>query len=313
MEKRRRTYRSKRDWERFVQLIVSITVLFILVKHTNVKLLVSTWREVRFSYLILATLIVPFSILPRVYRWSSIINREKKSVSLADLYLLTLAGISLNFLLPANLGDIARSYYGHKKTGLGEEMLTSSLVDKLIALFSIFSLGATASFLYGLYSYTYLSLALAVVFAVVPFCPNLLPWGLIEKVSLLFADKVNARQLREQLTLSNKVKITTVVWSIMGWGVTFLIFYIICRAFSTDVKFTYVFAIAPMIILARLCPLTLSGLGTQEAMVVYLFRSIGVDGTNSFLVSITFSFIVSVIPAFIGLFVIANIHHSGDG
>ena len=288
-------------------------MLFILVKHTNVKLLVSTWREVRFSYLILATLIVPVSILPRVYRWGLIINREKSSVSLADLYLFTLAGISLNFLLPANLGDIARSYYGHKKTGLGEEMLTSSLADKLIALFSIFSLGATASFLYGLHSYTYLSLVLAVICAVVPFCPNLLPWGLIEKVARRFAGETKARQLREQFTLSNKVKIMAILWSIIGWSVTFLIFYIICRAFSTNVKFTYVFAIAPMIILARLCPLTLSGLGTQEAMVMYLFRSIGVDRTNSLLISMTFSFIVSVIPAFVGLFVIANIHHSGDG
>jgi len=313
MEREERASRSKRDWERFVQLIISITVLFILVKHTNVKLLVLTWREVRFSYLILAGLIVPFSILPRVYRWGSIINRENKSVSLKDLYLLTLAGISLNFLLPANLGDIARSYYGYKKTGLGEEMLTSSLVDKLIALFSIFSIGAIASFLYGLNPYTYLSLILAVIFAVVPFFPNLLPWGLIEKASLLFADETNARQLREQFTLSNKVKIMAIVWSVIGWSITFLIFYIICLAFSASMKFTYVFAIAPMIILARLCPLTLSGLGTQEAMVMYLFRSIGVDGTNSLLISMTFTFIVSIIPAFIGLFVIANIHHSGDG
>ena len=313
MEREGRTSRSKRDWGRLVQLVISITVLFILAKRTNVKLLILTWREVRFSYLILASLIVPFSILPRVYRWGSIINREKKSVSLADLYLLTLAGISLNFLLPANLGDIARSYYGHKKTGLGEEMLTSSLVDKLIALFSIFSIGAIASFLYGLDSYTYLSLVLAVIFAVVPFFPNLLPWGLIEKAFLLFADETDTRQWREQFTLSNKVKIMAIVWSIMGWSITFLIFYIICLAFSVGVKFTYVFATAPMIILARLCPLTLSGLGTQEAMVMYLFRSIGVDGTNSLLISMTFSFIVSVIPAFIGLFVIANIRHSGDG
>jgi len=59
-----------------------------------------------------------------------------------------------------------------------------------------------------------------------------------------------------------------------------------------------------MIVLARAFPLTLSGLGTQEAAVVFLFRKIGGSSANALVVPMSFTVITSVIPALVALGII---------
>ncbi|MDY7033224.1 MAG: flippase-like domain-containing protein, partial [Thermodesulfobacteriota bacterium] len=89
-----------------------------------------------------------------------------------------------------------------------------------------------------------------------------------------------------------------------GWTVTYFQLYLICLAFSIKVEFMYVLAVAPLFSLARLFPFTLNGLGTQEAVIIYLFRLINVGSTLSVLISLTNRVMNFIIPAIVGIIVI---------
>lgn len=292
-------------WERIGQLALSLLILLLLLRYIDFGLLDLALRQAKLFYMIVVLATVPATFLPRVYRWALIINRTGQHVAFKTLYLLTLVGVCLNFLLPASLGDIAKSYYGYRQTGLKEEMLSSTLVDKFIAIFSIFLLGSVAALVYGLGIYAGLSVFLCVVFGVLSFAPNLLPWHWLHRIPVNALHKsLSVHRLREAYILPTRTKVLAVVWSLVGWFITYLGFYLLCLAFSADLQFVYVFAVAPMIVLARTFPFTLSGLGTQEAVVVLLFSQIGVNSANALLVSMSFTIITSVIPALVGLLII---------
>ena len=290
------------QWERVGQLLFSLLILFVVFRQIDVGLFNQALKQANLFYVLLVLVTVPIAFLPRVYRWGLIINQRDRHVSLLNLYLLTLVGVSLNFLLPASLGDVAKSYYGYKQSGLKEEMLSSTLVDKFIALFSVFFLGSIAALAYGLKIYAGLSMFLCVMFAILSFAPHFLPWRWLERIPFkAFHKFLNIQRLQDACTLDTRTKVSAVMLSLVGWFITYVAFYFLCLAFSVDLPFIYVFAIAPTIVLARIFPLTLSGLGTQEMVVVLLFDEIGVNSANALLVSMSFTVVTSVVPALAGL------------
>ena len=66
----------------------------------------------------------------------------------------------------------------------------------------------------------------------------------------------------------------------------------------------YVLAIAPVMTLASLFPLTLNGLGSGEAVAIYFFGLVGISPTISLLISLLSQVINAIIPGFFGFLII---------
>jgi uncharacterized protein (TIRG00374 family) len=293
--------------EKALQLILSGIILLFVFKFVDLELLVIYVKDIGVVYLLLGILLLPLGFLIRAYRWSAILNQPSDLISPKDLFLLTFVGVSLSFVLPASLGDLARAYYGYKHSGLKEEMLSSSLVDKIMGLLAIVALGTVSSLLHELYAYSLVCLLLMIVFVVLIFFPTLIPWKLVTKaMRSVTRSSMDAQRLLESFTLSNGVKLLTLTLSVLAWFVTYMQFYLICLALTVNVPLTYVFAMAPMITIARLFPLTLNGFGSQEAVVIYLFGLVDVSPNEALLVSLLYSFVQLVIPGLVGLLVIAR-------
>jgi len=58
-----------------------------------------------------------------------------------------------------------------------------------------------------------------------------------------------------------------------NWFLSFFQVWLCYRAFNTEVPLTYVFAALPMAIFTGLLPVTLSGMGTRDSAVIYLFQN----------------------------------------
>jgi len=288
-------------------LALSGVILLFVFKFIDIGLLIPSLGGIRTIYLLFGISLLPIGFLIRAYRWSLILSQPSELISSKDLFLLTFTGVSLSFVLPAGLGDVARAYYGYKHSGLKEEMLSSSLVDKIIGLLAIAALGTVSSLIHELYAYSLACFLLMIGFTVLIFFPTLLPWKLVTKVTRIVArSNMDAQKLLESFTLSNGVKLLALALSMLAWFITYTQFYLVCLALSVNVPLTYVFAIAPMITIARLFPLTLNGFGAQEAVVIYLFDFVDVSPNEALLVSLLYSFVQLVIPGFVGLLVIAR-------
>ncbi len=293
--------RISRLTSRTVQFTISALILIVLVRYVGPLAVAETMRDVDWRLLGISIALLPLAFLLRAMRWSAIIQKGGVNVRLWSLYRLSLVGVALNFIVPAGGGEIARSYYGYRETGLKEEMLSSSLADKLMALFSVFLLGISSALLVGFHQYAWISLAGLAVCGFFLFLPKYAPWGMVEALlKIVRVRDLSRERLEACFALSGRLIGLTLAISIIGWAITYLQFYLICLACSAQVSIVYAYALAPLIILARMFPFTFSGFGSQELVVIYTLGQVGVDSASAVSVSLLFSLVFLVIPGVFG-------------
>jgi len=225
-------------------------------------------------------------------------------IAFKDAYALTLVGVALNMIIPATMGDIARSYYGYKIYGFKEEMLSTVLADKMFALCSLFLLGGVSGLAMGYYVLGVVSWMAATLTFIPVAWPRLVPWTWLN-IGLRYVKKsLDAERLIHAFTLPAILKVEIMMISIGGWLCTCLYFYIVASAFPVDVSLWYVIVIMPMLTIARLFPFTINALGPMEVAVAYFFGLIGIPSTLAVVVSLVSNLISSVVPGSLGVIVI---------
>jgi uncharacterized protein (TIRG00374 family) len=290
--------------QQIIKFIISILILVVLFKFININLLLSSLKNINNLFLFVLVLI-PINILIRAWRLMIILNKDGKLISIKDSFYLNLAGIAMNLFLPASSGDIAKSYYGYKWHGIKEEMLSSSILDKFMALFSIFVLGSLMAIFLKFYELAIFSIILAILLALIIFYPKIMPWNILNRLLSTFLKiKLDEEKLAFSFAVSNKLKTHIFLISIFAWLLVYFQFYLLCLSFSVNIEFIYVLAVAPLMNLALLFPLTVNGLGSGEAMIIYLFSLINISPTLSILISLLSQVINAVIPGLIGFLLI---------
>lgn len=288
-----------------LKLIISLLILLFLLNFVNYQLLISSLKSIN-SWFIVALIIIPFSIFLRAYRFMIILNKDKKMFSISNAYSLTLVGVALNIFMPASSGDIAKTYYGYKWHGIKEEMLSSSIVDKIIALLAIFIIGTIAAVYMNMYILALFSILCGLIFFIVVFYPAVAPWKLFNRIFYFLTKKsLDIEKLKNSFALSNRIMIITLLISILAWIVSYLQFFVVCKSLSVEISFIYILAVASLINLSILFPLTLNGIGSGEAMMVYLFGLVNISPTLAIIISLLYSQVLTtIIPGLFGLAII---------
>ncbi|MBI4436432.1 MAG: flippase-like domain-containing protein [Candidatus Omnitrophica bacterium] len=285
-----------------IQLAVSGALIFFLIFFVRLERLKMVLSKCSPPPLLMALGLLPFILWLRAYRWAWIINRKERYFPLLDLFFLTLTGVALGFVTPGSLGEIGRSYFGTKAFGYREEMVSSTVVDKLYGLLALFLLGAICALPLSFFGYGTLSLALFSLLALFLVVPDLFPWEKMSHWSGRFVKrKLDAARLLEGFTLSFKRKMMVTFLSLLSWLGTYFLFFLICLSFQSGISFSYVLAMAPLISLAGLFPLTFVGVGSHEAVIVYLFLRVGIPAEVALLVSLTFRLVFIIVPGIAGV------------
>lgn len=287
-----------------IKIIISLLIIVFLLKFVDFQLFFQSIEDI--NYLILFALaLIPLGILLRAWRWMIILNKDKKLISLKDSCYLNLVGMALNIFLPGSSGDIAKSYYGYKWHGFKEEMLSSSILDKIMALFSLFILGSLTAFLINLYFLSFFSVIITILLYFIIFYPKIMPWSILNKLLSFFVKiELDEEKLIVAFTIPNKIKLKVLLISLFAWIMLYFQFYLICMSYSAQINFIYILAVAPLMNIAILVPFTINGLGSLEAVTMYLFSLIGISPTLAILVSLTSQILYTVIPGIIGYIIL---------
>ncbi len=290
--------------QRIIKLIFSLIIILVLFGFINIPLFLNSLKNVNALFLVVLALI-PINILLRSWRLMIILNKDKKLISLKNSFYLNLAGITLNLFMPASSGDIAKSYYGYKWHGIKEEMLSGNIFDKFMALFAVFFIGSITAIFLKFYLLSLFSVGMSFILALMFFNPNKMPWGTLNRLlSKIFKIYLDENKLSLSFNVSNKIKTKTLIISLFASLLMYFQFFLLCLSFSVYIGFFYVLAVAPLLNLALLFPLTLNGLGSGEAMAIYLFSLINISPTMSILVSLVSQVVNAVIPGLFGFLII---------
>ena len=292
-------------------MAVSLGIAVILLFHLDIKEF--SERFVAISWPVLGVIILSLipALMTRGYRWKLLFDNGPNVIKLADSMALLLVGAALNLVLPASTGDIAKSYFGYKWSGVKERMLAVSLLDKVIALGSIPVLGIPCALYRGELLYGGLSILvllpafvlfiLPVLIKHVPFCRKL-----FDGATKLIRNKLDFLKVVEQANPSKRRLATAVALSVAGWLLTYLEMYLCFRAVGVQIPLLYVFSVAPLLTLVRLFPFTLSGVGSDEAAMWYFFSRAGAELEGILAGAFVFRLVILILPGITGLFILGG-------
>ncbi|MHC5060296.1 MAG: lysylphosphatidylglycerol synthase transmembrane domain-containing protein [Planctomycetota bacterium] len=300
----------------FSQIAISLAIAVILLVHMDIRQFCRQFHEVSWPLLgVIILLLVP-SVLLRACRWKLLFDDKSHRIGLGGSMTMLLVGMALNLVLPASSGDIAKSYFGYKWSGVKERMLSVSLLDKVIALASISILGIPCALLGGELLYAALSVLVllpALVLIVLPGLIKNVPFcrKLFDGATKVVKKKLDFLKIVEEVSLNKGKLAVALALSVAGWLVTYFQMYLCFRAVGVKIPLFYVFSVAPLLTLVRLFPFTLSGVGSDEVALAYFFTRSGVSLELIIAGALVYRFFTIIILGLAGLFFLAGTKRLG--
>ena len=241
-----------------------------------------------------------------VWRWIILLRARGAAISTKSATWIYLVSSFVGAFLPAGVGaDAARAYSLSRRTARGSEAVASVAVDRLLGLSSIVAMGMVGVLVAGRQIPGTPPLLLPVVALVV----------LGGTVAALWADRVMGALLatRTSSLASRLRRLADAVAQYRGHrlalaGVALLSVavqvlrilqaYLLGRGIGIDVPFSYYLLFMPIGLIALLLPISISGIGAPQAIIVWLLTPRGVPEHDALALStlIVLSGIIANLP-----------------
>lgn len=273
---------------------------------------------------ILAAILMSFTFVKGL-RWRLIVSRQGLRMSPARAFIIYSASLYLGAVTPGRVGDFIKSLYLINRGLSAGKSIFSCLVDRMFDIIFLVIIGYTSLLFFpGLFKDQYLiSTAVLIVTAIVvvylfwkraivskvlnKFASAVFPSRLIEK-----SDRAVADLLGEFDTLDKSTAAGILFYTILAWILHYTTFIYFAHILSIDISVPLLIVIVSAAIFTALIPVSLSGLGTRELVMIVIFTNIG--QTREAAVAFSFSFIlVYIVQSVIGMICwLAGPLHSGS-
>lgn len=284
-----------------IGLIILATILY-LVDLSEV------WRQLKLSdpLLILSAIVL---ILPQValraYRWQQMLAWEDINCPFRIALSFYFAGIYIGLMTPGRLGEMAKAFFLKKREMASiSQALPSIIADRCLDLYCLSLVAAISLHYLGLGGGS--PVADALIILAVGGTPWLLiyiwrsgrlsnwivnlvaqrwgdKWGGIFESFSGVAERLISRRMTHMMALT-----------IASYGVYFLQTWLIGRSVGLELNYTAVAMAVSIAILIGYAPITIAGLGTREAVLIYIFSQFGVSAAATLSFAIIYNLVYIV-------------------
>jgi hypothetical protein len=205
-------------------------------------------------------------------RWQTLLSSMGFEVPPWKCFSVLMAAYPLTAVTPSKAGDFVRAYYLKDEIPMTRtigSVLTEKIFD-VVVLIAFSLLGMIYCQCYEFIWLFVISLALISLFVLV------LRRGLSLPISSSWNDRIDNIALSMRSLLDNRalfVKIT--LYSILIWILAMLQILMFFFALDIDVDLLYLFANMPIAIFIGMLPISIGGMGTRDAAIIFLFSDYG--------------------------------------
>lgn len=298
--------------KRLVGLFISIGLLMYIYTGVNMPNLINTAKKIDVVIFLSSFIFYFMSIYISSIRLESL-NTYNSKVLLKDYQKLILSANTLNFILPAKMGDISKAYFMKKNYNIHSSgAICSVIVEKIgdliglsvCCLIGFLTLGPLARvhipyiIVVSLILFTGNLLLLSektndLIFTVLRFLLPKKPYKKIKKFNLQWS--ISLKDFREK----NSTILRFIFLSILNSYLHLLGIWVMFISIDSTLPVTLGMALTPIAILSAFLPLTVSGIGIRDMTLISLF-SLYVGNEISTLFGFLFT-IRLIIYAIIGL------------
>jgi uncharacterized protein (TIRG00374 family) len=268
-----------------LKVAVSGAALAYVLRGVDLGAFRKTLSGVDVRYAALAALLYACTQGVSTYRWSIILGKDLR-LPYRRLLSIYFIGMFFNLFLPTVVGgDVVKGYYLYRESGRGDVALASIFMDRytgLAALMTITAVSVAAGHALvgrGLLAVYALMIGGFAVVSLVVWVEALHGWAtrLISRVRLYGADR--SFETFYNILMGYKGRGAMVfkafICSIFVQCGVIAGYYALARGLGMGVGPGYFFLFIPLATVVSMAPVTLSGLGVREGVLVYLFSRAG--------------------------------------
>lgn len=304
--------------------VIGILLFIFILTRIDISSLLKIFLNINPLILLCALLVNGIAIIIKSYKWKLIVSTLKKEISLFASIKAFLIGFSLSVLTPAKLGDFIRAFYiRDEKCSLGKA-LSSVVTDRLIDIVMLFSFAFIGILIFSLiFHIQVLSMSLLIVLAIAiaaavyvvtnrdllsrllrPFFNVFIPEHHKKTVSEYYHDFFSGLSI---FFHDKKTFVLVIIIGILSWIPPFVYAYLLARSIGINLDFTFFVIVIPIISLLDLLPISISGIGTRDAALIFLFGLQDISAEAAVAFSLLYLFMSYWLIALIGaLFWIRN-------
>ena len=277
----------------WVRLAVTAAILFYL--GTQIDMRAATAALVRINPVHLAAVLglVAVDRAVMILRWVLLLRASNVPVRSGEAARIFLVSSFVGSFLPAGVGgDVARAYGLSRLSANGSEAVASVAVDRVLGILSLLLLGVIGLLMWSpdgiadwrapLGILLFVSASGAALWAdrlVRALMPSALHGSALGRRLLNLGDAVSRYRGRTPAVLH------VMVWSLVVQLLRIGQAYLLGLGLGIRVPFSYYVVFMPIGLLMLLLPVSISGFGLPQGVIVWLLRPVGVPDAQSFALS----------------------------
>lgn len=309
--------------KRYFLLIGIVLFLAILLNLDLNKLGAIILAANPFLFALAVALALTTAVLKGV-RWKFIIRAHGFEYGWLDSIKGFFIGFLISIITPGRVGDFARALYLKQKSKSLGGAISTVFIDRIIDLATLFSLGFIAVVYFAVFlkitviPIEYLAIIFSAFlvllflflrksvtgFVLKPFFNFLVPEKYKGTMRASFDDFYHyvAKAVKHKGIMSIAVGIT-----LFDWWLSITIAFVIALALNLPIPYLFMLVTVPIISLLDLLPVSVSGIGTRDAAVIFLFSFYAVAAEQAIAFSLLYLAAGYVFTALVGaLFFITN-------
>ncbi|MEW6319914.1 MAG: lysylphosphatidylglycerol synthase transmembrane domain-containing protein [Acidobacteriota bacterium] len=288
-----RTLLTRAAGSTLARVLVTVGILAYLASRIDMGDAARAVVSVRPGHLAAVLGLVAVDRAVMVLRWHLLLRAAGTPIGGAESARIFLVSAFVGSFLPAGIGgDAARAYSLAARTAQGSEAVASVVVDRLLGVLSLGTIGALGAVLWSpsvggvwqsVAAVTLVVGACLAAFWASPLVRALLParlaHGAALRLPLKVADAVGRYRDRRGVLAA------VMAWSIVVQVLRIVQAYLLGLGLGIDVAFGYYLLFMPVGLLMLLLPVSVSGFGLPQGVIVWLLRPVGVADELSFALS----------------------------
>ena len=276
----------------WLRLAVTIAILLYLASRVDMRAAADAGLRVNLAYLALVLTLVACDRAVMIFRWVLLLRASRVAISPAEAARIFLVSSFVGSFLPAGVGgDMARAYGLWRATSDTAEALASVAIDRVLGIVALVTMGAiglaaTANTLSDWRVAASITLLLTACFALLwadrlvhAFLPRALEDHRIGRRLRGVGDALSRYRARPG-TLAH-----VFAWSLVVQLLRIVQAYFLGVGLGLAVSLRYYLLFMPVALLMLLLPISVSGFGLPQAIIVWLTRPLGIPDELSFALS----------------------------
>ncbi len=266
--------------------LIGLVVLIVLLTRVDFGKIGAILKDVQPAFLVAAILLNLPQLGLKALRWRFLLKLQGVSYPLRKAVLVYFSSVYVGILTPGRLGELVKALYLEQDTKftVGEGM-SSVLVDRLFDLYALIGAGSYGlivfAYLVQLPAWTPVVILLGFVLSLLVLVPAVGNFGfrLLVRIPRV-GSYVGRLQPQVQGFYASLLALfrPQIVVAVLLTGVAHTLFYLQCyllvRALGLPLQFNFILFAMAMVNVINLLPVTISGLGTREAILGLLFSSV---------------------------------------